>query len=126
MLAGLNVDSQCLTRALCRLGRVRRLEDLGRHGPLDASAGQASASNRFSAGSYHNGSGWPVDTGIIADGIRRHVNQFSPSRPNLDRLGPATIQRKQSDLIVDGEYVRTYALRNFPATITTDWWSRRA
>ena len=33
------------------------------------------------------------------------------------------IERKQSELIVDGEYVRTYALRDFPATITTDWWS---
>ena len=33
------------------------------------------------------------------------------------------IHRKQTDLIVDGEYVRTYALRDFPATITTDWWS---
>jgi glycogen debranching enzyme len=27
---------------------------------------------RFRAGSYHNGSTWPVDTGIIADGLRRH------------------------------------------------------
>ena len=29
-------------------------------------------SPRFRAGSYHNGSTWPVDTGIIADGLRRH------------------------------------------------------
>jgi glycogen debranching enzyme len=27
---------------------------------------------RFRAGSYHNGSTWPMDTGIIADGLRRH------------------------------------------------------
>jgi glycogen debranching enzyme len=27
---------------------------------------------RFAAGSYHNGSVWPMDTGIIADGLRRH------------------------------------------------------
>jgi glycogen debranching enzyme len=27
---------------------------------------------RFRAGSYHNGSTWPMDTGVIADGVRRH------------------------------------------------------
>jgi glycogen debranching enzyme len=28
---------------------------------------------RFRAGSYHNGSSWPMDTGVIADGLRRHA-----------------------------------------------------
>ncbi len=27
---------------------------------------------RFRAGAYHNGSTWPWDTGVIADGLRRH------------------------------------------------------
>ena len=27
---------------------------------------------RFNPGSYHNGSVWPMDTGIIADGLRQH------------------------------------------------------
>ena len=27
---------------------------------------------RFSPGGYHNGSSWPMDTGVIADGLRRH------------------------------------------------------
>ena len=27
---------------------------------------------RFQPGSYHNGSTWPMDTGVIADGLRRH------------------------------------------------------
>lgn len=27
---------------------------------------------RFSPGSYHNGSIWPMDNGVIADGLRRH------------------------------------------------------
>src|SRR5207244_491699 len=27
---------------------------------------------RFCAGSYHNGSIWPWDTGVIADGLRKH------------------------------------------------------
>jgi glycogen debranching enzyme len=27
---------------------------------------------RFRSGSYHNGSTWPMDTGVIADGLRRH------------------------------------------------------
>lgn len=33
---------------------------------------RATGAARFRAGSYHNGSTWPVDTGIIADGLRRH------------------------------------------------------
>ena len=27
---------------------------------------------RFGAGTYHNGSTWPMDTGVIADGLRHH------------------------------------------------------
>jgi glycogen debranching enzyme len=27
----------------------------------------------FRPGSYHNGSVWPMDTGVIADGLRRHA-----------------------------------------------------
>jgi glycogen debranching enzyme len=27
---------------------------------------------RFRAGSYHNGSTWPMDSGVIIDGLRRH------------------------------------------------------
>jgi glycogen debranching enzyme len=33
---------------------------------------RAVGSARFRAGSYHNGSTWPMDTGVIADGLRRH------------------------------------------------------
>jgi glycogen debranching enzyme len=33
---------------------------------------KSTASLRFRAGSYHNGSTWPMDTGVIADGLRRH------------------------------------------------------
>src|SRR5207302_4974330 len=33
---------------------------------------KSTASVRFRAGSYHNGSTWPMDTGVIADGLRRH------------------------------------------------------
>jgi glycogen debranching enzyme len=33
---------------------------------------RATSAARFRAGSYHNGSTWPVDTGVIADGLRRH------------------------------------------------------
>ena len=55
--------------------------------------------------------------------LEQLFNRFWPLRPTIERLGPAMVQRKQRELIVDGEYVRTYALRDFPATITTDWWS---
>jgi glycogen debranching enzyme len=45
------------------------------HDDLLAGAGirtRAVGSARFRAGSYHNGSVWPMDTGVIADGLRRH------------------------------------------------------
>jgi glycogen debranching enzyme len=37
---------------------------------------------RFNPGSYHNGSTWPMDTGIIADGLRRHG--YSKEADDLD------------------------------------------
>jgi glycogen debranching enzyme len=42
---------------------------------LLASAGvrtRSTTAPRFRPGSYHNGSTWPWDTGVIADGLRRH------------------------------------------------------
>lgn len=33
---------------------------------------RATGAARFRPGSYHNGSTWPMDTGVIADGLRRH------------------------------------------------------
>jgi glycogen debranching enzyme len=33
---------------------------------------KSTSAARFRAGSYHNGSVWPMDTGVIADGLRRH------------------------------------------------------
>ena len=33
---------------------------------------KSTTARRFRAGSYHNGSTWPWDTGVIADGLRRH------------------------------------------------------
>ena len=33
---------------------------------------KSTTSVRFRAGAYHNGSTWPMDTGLIADGLRRH------------------------------------------------------
>jgi len=33
---------------------------------------KATSGPRFLPGSYHNGSVWPMDTGVIADGLRRH------------------------------------------------------
>jgi glycogen debranching enzyme len=36
---------------------------------------RSTRSPRFRPGSYHNGSTWPMDTGIIADGLRRHGHE---------------------------------------------------
>jgi glycogen debranching enzyme len=33
---------------------------------------KSTTASRFGAGTYHNGSSWPMDTGVIADGLRRH------------------------------------------------------
>jgi glycogen debranching enzyme len=33
---------------------------------------RATGAARFRPGSYHNGSTWPMDTGVVADGLRRH------------------------------------------------------
>jgi glycogen debranching enzyme len=33
---------------------------------------KSATSARFAPGSYHSGSVWPVDTGVIAEGLRRH------------------------------------------------------
>jgi glycogen debranching enzyme len=33
---------------------------------------KSTTASRFRPGSYHNGSTWPMDTGVIADGLRRH------------------------------------------------------
>lgn len=33
---------------------------------------RSTGSPRFRPGSYHNGSVWPMDTGVISDGLRRH------------------------------------------------------
>jgi glycogen debranching enzyme len=33
---------------------------------------KSTSAPRFRAGSYHNGSVWPMDTGVIADGLRKH------------------------------------------------------
>jgi hypothetical protein len=33
---------------------------------------KATGSPRFQPGAYHNGSVWPMDTGLIGDGLRRH------------------------------------------------------
>jgi hypothetical protein len=54
--------------------------------------------------------------------LEQLVNSFWPKRPATERLGPSMVVRKSGDLVVDGEYIRTYAL-GFPATILTDWWS---
>ena len=49
---------------------------IARFGEPDLLAGagvrtKSSAAPRFRAGAYHNGSTWPMDTGVIADGLRR-------------------------------------------------------
>jgi glycogen debranching enzyme len=44
---------------------------------------KSTSAARFRAGSYHNGSVWPMDTGVIADGLRKHGAQRAAD--DLDR-----------------------------------------
>jgi glycogen debranching enzyme len=39
-------------------------------------------SPRFNPGAYHNGSVWPVDTGILADGLLHH--EYATEAADLD------------------------------------------
>ncbi len=50
------------------IARFRQDDLLAAGGVRTKSTGAA----RFGAGTYHNGSTWPMDTGVIADGLRRH------------------------------------------------------
>jgi glycogen debranching enzyme len=54
----------------------RRTALVARFGQRDLLAGggirtKSTGAPRFRAGSYHNGSTWPMDSGVIADGLRR-------------------------------------------------------
>jgi glycogen debranching enzyme len=44
---------------------------------------RSTSAARFRAGAYHNGSIWPMDTGVIADGLRRHGQHRAAN--DLDR-----------------------------------------
>jgi glycogen debranching enzyme len=44
---------------------------------------KSTRSARFAPGAYHNGSVWPVDTGVIADGLRRHA--YVAEADNLEK-----------------------------------------
>jgi glycogen debranching enzyme len=50
------------------MARLAEPDMLGGAGIRTKSTGAA----RFHPGSYHNGSIWPMDSGVIADGLRRH------------------------------------------------------
>ena len=47
--------------------------------PVSPDEGRGAA--RFGPGTYHNGSTWPMDTGVIADGLRRHGRHDAGRRP---------------------------------------------
>jgi glycogen debranching enzyme len=74
--AGHVLDSRLLEgedAAAMRTSLVTRLAEPD----LLAGAGirtKSTTAARFRAGSYHNGSTWPMDTGVIADGLRRRGN----------------------------------------------------
>jgi glycogen debranching enzyme len=82
---------------------------------------KSTAAPRFRGGSYHNGSVWPMDTGVIVDGLRRH-GEFGAAH-DLDRRtlracqlsggfaeffrgdadGSVAVNTEIVDAIVDGE-----------------------
>jgi glycogen debranching enzyme len=54
-----------------RLSLIARLAEPDLLAPAGIRTRSTTAA-RFRPGSYHNGSVWPMDTGVIADGLRRH------------------------------------------------------
>jgi len=72
--AGHLLASRLLDGADARAFRQRLI---GRFAQPDVLGGagvrtKSTSAPRFRAGSYHNGSIWPMDTGVVADGLRRH------------------------------------------------------
>jgi len=81
---------------------------------------KSTAAPRFGPGTYHNGSTWPMDTGVIADGLRRHgcdrqaddldrrvVNSCArvggfPEFFRGDVDGRVRVNRATVDVVVDG------------------------
>jgi glycogen debranching enzyme len=56
---------------------AHRVSLIARFGQPDLLGGagirtKSTTAPRYCAGSYHNGSVWPMDSGVIADGLRRH------------------------------------------------------
>jgi glycogen debranching enzyme len=72
--AGHLLDSHLLDGPDAAPVRERLVRRLFESDLLDAAGirTKSTANPRFRAGSYHNGSTWPMDTGVIADGLRRH------------------------------------------------------
>ncbi len=69
MLASRLLDGADVTAYRKRLiGRFAQPDIVGGAGVRTKST----SAPRFRAGSYHNGSIWPMDTGVVADGLRRH------------------------------------------------------
>jgi glycogen debranching enzyme len=81
---------------------------------------KSSGSARFNPGSYHNGSTWPMDTGVIADGLSRH-GYATQARDLEDRIlhacgsvggfpeffrgetdGSVRVNRQTVDVVVNG------------------------
>jgi glycogen debranching enzyme len=69
LLASRMLDGEDVASVRARLAaRVMRPDLLAGAGVRTKST----TSPRYRAGAYHNGSVWPWDTGVIADGLRRH------------------------------------------------------
>jgi glycogen debranching enzyme len=117
LLASRILDGPVATNHLKRL--VARLVEPD----LLAGAGirtKSTSAPRFRGGSYHNGSVWPMDTGVIADGLRRHGEfraandldrrtlracQLSGGFPEFfrgDADGSVAVNTETIDAIVDG------------------------
>jgi glycogen debranching enzyme len=74
LLASRILDDDDDDASLCAQRLIARL----RAPDLLAAAGirtKSSQAARFLPGGYHNGSSWPMDTGVIADGLRRWGNE---------------------------------------------------
>lgn len=56
--------------------------------------------------------------------LKALVDSWWTWRPHAERFGPERIEERADHMLIDGEFVRVYAMSKPPASITTNWWQR--
>jgi glycogen debranching enzyme len=85
---------------------------------------KSTTSARFNPGSYHNGSIWPMDNGVIADGLRRHNAQAAATELE-DRILAACRATGGFPEFVRGDVGKSIVVNNVVVDTLADGQMRR-